>query len=101
MYSRLYQGLGPGIPLWDAIGSHGGRLREGTFPLFGDSAPRDEEAVLFFPPPVEDSSSSSSSSSSEEGWALESSDFASEASRRRRPLRVFLTFLEASFFGAS
>ena len=70
VYSRLYQGLGPGIPLRAAMGSRGGRLQEGNVPLFGDSASRDEEAVLFYPPPVEGSSSSSSSSSSEEGWSL-------------------------------
>ena len=32
VYSRLYQGLGPGIPLRAAMGSRGGRLQEGTFP---------------------------------------------------------------------
>ena len=57
------------------LGSHSGLLSSAVvdasgrepFPLFGDSASRDEEAVLYFPPLVGDFSSSSSSSSSEEG----------------------------------
>ena len=73
-----------------ALGSHSGLLSaaavdssgRGVFPLLGDSASKDVEAVLFFLSPTRDSpSSSSSSSSSEEGWALESSDFVSEAPR--------------------
>ena len=90
-----------------ALGSHSGLLsaavdssRRGVFPLLGDSASKDVEAVLFFLPPTGDSSSSSSSSSSEEEWALESSDFVSEAPWRRRLPLVFLASFLAFFFGA-
>ena len=70
-----------------ALGSHSGLLSaaavdssgRGVFPLLGDSASKDVEAVLFFLPPVGDSSPSSYSSSSEEEWAFESSDLVSEA----------------------
>ena len=92
-----------------ALGSHPGLLSaaavdsygRGVFPLLGDSASRNMEAVLFFLSPAGDSSSStSSSSSSEEGWALESSDFVSEAPQRQRPPQVSFASLKASFFGA-
>ena len=100
IYSRVHQGLGPGIPRRAAVGGGSGLIRKRSLSPFRRLAPQVRGGRPLLSSPAGDSSSSSSSSSSEAERALEPSDIVSEVPRRRSPHWVFLASFSAFFFGA-